>query len=95
MILATRVPQKPTNILEQVMADSDLDYLGTDKFYEIGNSLYRELKAHNRISTEQEWDKFQVDFLRKHNFHTPFAKKYREPVKLQYLNEILNKWGWK
>ena len=94
MILATSVPQKPKNLLEQIMADSDLDYLGTNQFYEIGNSLFRELKAHNRISSEKEWDKLQVEFLKNHHFHTPFAKKYREPLKQQYLQEILQKWGW-
>jgi HD superfamily phosphodiesterase len=94
MIKATQVPQKPTNVLEQIMSDSDLDYLGTKKFYEIGNSLYKELKAHNKISTPEEWDKLQVDFLKKHHFHTPFGKKFREPVKQQYIREIMDKWGW-
>ncbi|HEX8333147.1 MAG TPA: HD domain-containing protein, partial [Segetibacter sp.] len=28
MIMATKIPQQPTNLLEQIIADADLDYLG-------------------------------------------------------------------
>ncbi len=94
MIEATKIPQKPLNILEQIIADSDLDYLGTDFFYKIGNKLYKELLAYNIITTEEQWYQIQVKFLQNHRFHTPFAKKHREPVKQKYLNEILEKWGW-
>jgi len=94
MIAATIIPQKPSNILEQIIADSDLDYLGTDYFYKIGNKLYLELLAYNRITNEEDWDRLQVKFLQNHRFHTPFARKNREPVKQKYLNEIMEKWGW-
>lgn len=94
MIAATIIPQKPSNILEQIIADSDLDYLGTDYFYKIGNKLYHELLAYNRITNEEDWDRLQVKFLQNHRFHTPFARKNREPVKQKYLNEIVEKRGW-
>lgn len=94
MIAATKIPQKPRNILEQIIADSDLDYLGTSSYYKIGNKLYKELLAYNRITNEKEWDQFQVKFLQNHRFHTPFAIKHREPVKQKYLNEIKEKLGW-
>lgn len=95
MINATKKPQTPSNILEQILADSDLDYLGTKYFYKVGNKLYKELLAYNKISTEEDWNMIQVQFLREHKYHTPFAIKYREPVKQKYLKEILDKWGWK
>lgn len=94
MIKATIIPQTPLNVLEQILADSDLDYLGTDLFYKIGNKLYSELLTYNKISTDEEWDRLQVRFLQNHHFHTPFAKKHREPVKQKNSNEILKKWGW-
>ncbi len=95
MINATKKPQTPSNILEQILADSDLDYLGTKYFYKVGNKLYKELLAYNKISTEEDWNMIQVQFLREHKYHTPFAIKYREPVKQKYLKEILDKWRWK
>ena len=94
IIMATKIPQKPNTLLEQIIGDADLDYLGTEQFYPIGEKLYHELMAFNKIETEEEWDRLQVDFLKNHQFHTPFAKQYREPVKLKYMYEIMEKWGW-
>jgi predicted metal-dependent HD superfamily phosphohydrolase len=95
MIRATKIPQQPKTVLEQILGDSDLDYLGSDLFYKIGNQLYKELLAYNKISSKEEWDRIQVNFLQNHEYHTPFAKKHREPVKQKYLHEILDKWNWK
>jgi HD superfamily phosphodiesterase len=94
IIEATKIPQKPLNILEQIIGDADLDYLGTELFYKIGDKLYRELLAFKKITNEEQWDRIQVKFLQNHRFHTPFAKKHREPIKQKFLNEILVKWGW-
>ena len=93
MINATKKTQTPANTLEQILTDSDLDYLGTDLFYKIGEKLHCELQAYNQISNEEEWDRLQVNFLQNHHYHTPFAKKNREPVKQKYMQEILDKWG--
>lgn len=95
MINATRKPQTPSSTLEKILADSDLDYLGTEYFHEVGNKLFQELLAFNKISNKEDWDRNQVEFLREHHYHTSFAIKYREPVKQKYLKEILDKRGWK
>jgi len=94
MIEATRIRQSLVNVLDQILVDSDLDYLGSEYFYKIGNKLYNELLAHNKITDEKEFDRIQVKFLQNHHFYTPFAKKYREPVKQKFLKEIQDKWGW-
>lgn len=93
MINATIIPQKPKTELEQILGDADLDYLGTDAFYAIGQKLYNELLAFNKITNEEEWNRLQISFLQNHHFHTPFAKKHREPVKQKYLKELIEKWG--
>lgn len=90
MISATKIPQKPTTILEQIIGDSDLDYLGTDDFYPISETLYSELKAYNKIANRDDWNKLQVNFLQHHTYHTDFAKKYREPVKQKHLKELID-----
>ena len=94
MILATKVPQKPHTLLEQIIGDSDLDYLGTKAFYKRSFKLYIEMVNRKLVSDPVEWDRLQVEFLRVHHYHTSFAKKYREPVKQKYLKEILDKHGW-
>ncbi len=94
MIMATKIPQQPRNILEKIICDADLDYLGTPRFYSIGQSLYKEFLAYKVISSKEEWDRLQVNFLSNHHYHTAFAKKYREPLKNKYLSEIKKKYHW-
>lgn len=88
MIMATKIPQSPTNLLEEIICDADLDYLGRDDFYPIGDSLFEELKAYHIIYDEQDWNRLQVNFLSAHKFHTGTNKLLREPVKQQYLEEL-------
>lgn len=88
MIMATKIPQSPTNLLEEIICDADLDYLGRDDFYRIGDSLFEELKEYHIIHDEQDWNRLQVSFLTAHQFHTRTNKLLRDPVKQQYLEEL-------
>ena len=91
IIRATKIPQKPQTELENIIADSDLDYLGTDKFYLVGERLFNELKALGKLKTRNEWNRLQVNFLENHSYHTAFARKYREPIKQKHLKELRDK----
>ncbi len=88
LILATRIPQSPKTYLEKILCDADLDYLGRNDYYEISNKLYQELRAFELISDKEEWKKHQIQFLEAHSYHTPFAKKNREPLKQQRILEL-------
>ncbi|MCF1749693.1 HD domain-containing protein [Mariniradius sediminis] len=90
LILATKIPQSPTNELQKIICDADLDYLGRDDYPEISSKLFEELKLANVIRTEEEWKNIQVRFLKAHQFHTDFAKKNREPKKQYWLRMIEN-----
>jgi uncharacterized protein len=94
MIRATRLPQSPTNLLEQIICDSDVDYLGTDRFYQIGETLFKEFLVYKVVKDEESWDRLQIKFLDNHKYFTAFGQKVREPVKRKYLLEIIKKWGW-
>ena len=91
MILATRIPQTPTNKLDKVLCDADLDYLGREDFYEIGGRLLEELKAQGVVETEREWNLVQKTFLESHRYHTQFSKDTREQKKYQHIQEIVAK----
>jgi uncharacterized protein len=88
LILATKIPQNPKTELQKIICDSDLDYLGRNDYPEISSRLYLEFKATNVIKTDQDWKNLQISFLTKHDFHTPFAKKYRNPRKQYWLEQI-------
>jgi len=89
LILATKIPQKPKNKLENIICDVDLDYLGGPNFYEIGHQLYKELKEFTDISSLEEWNATQIKFLSNHKYHTSFAIKFRKPEKEKRLKELL------
>lgn len=88
MIMATKIPQSPNNLLEEILCDADLDYLGRDDFYNIGNTLFEELQAYHLLNDEQAWNRLQVSFLSAHRFYTTTNKALREPVKLRYLEGL-------
>jgi len=94
MIKATQIPQNPQNLLEMILCDADLDYLGTANFYTIGDTLFREFIEYKVVANEEDWDKLQVKFLTSHHYHTPYSKKHREPLKNKYMLEIIDKWSW-
>ena len=93
MIMATKIPQSPTNHLENILADADLEYLGTDRFEEIGEYLYQELKHFNPDFTRQAWDELQLVFMQKHHYHTEYCRIHREPKKQENLLSVKKRLG--
>jgi uncharacterized protein len=88
MILATRLPQTPHNLLEQIMADADLDALGRDDYFKRNELLRLELGACGlRVSLEQ-WYRTQIDFLENHTYFTPAARALRDPGKARNLAQL-------
>jgi len=92
MILSTKIPQNPTTVLEAIICDADLDYLGREDFYTIGATLFEELKAQSVIQTEKQWDAIQIKFLSSHTYHTSWSVLHRDPIKKKYLEELIEKW---
>ncbi len=88
LIMATQVPQRPQNHLEEIICDVDLDYLGRSDFYEISEQLYKELVVYSNIGSKLEWNKIQIEFLENHKFHTDFAKKNRQSQKEKRIVEL-------
>ena len=91
MIMATKIPQSPKTKLEKILADADLEYLGTDKAAVLANHLFNELKALNPLLTEEAWNKTEIDFLTAHPFFTGYCKENKEQAKQAYLKSLVNK----
>jgi uncharacterized protein len=93
MIRATKVPQNPQNLYEEIIADSDLDYLGRDDYDKLSSGLYKEFLHFGVVKNELDWLEIQVKFLENHKFHTDWAKMHRSEAKqrvLQKLRDELN-----
>lgn len=93
MIMATRIPQTPHNLLEQILADADLDYLGRDDFFTIGNRLYDELAMYGIVNDKEDWNRLQVRFLENHHYFTNTAIHMRKAKKDEHLNLIKSQLG--
>lgn len=91
MIMATKIPQSPKNPLEQIIADADLDYLGRDDFYEIGDTLRQELRNMGIIQSDSEWNPIQIEFLSAHHYFTSSSIKKRAAQKDKYMQELILK----
>lgn len=89
LIQATEIPQNPKNKLEYILADADLEYLGTDSFEAIGNNLYLELKHYKRDLTVGEWNDIQINFLQSHHYHTDYCIQNRTAKKEENLRRLL------
>lgn len=87
MILATKIPQSPKNILEQIICDADLDYLGREDYKENSTLLLQELRLKKEV-TEQDWLKIQDQFLTKHAYFTKTANTTRNKLKAMVLANI-------
>ena len=91
MIMATKIPQTPHNLLEEIICDADLDYLGREDFFKIGNSLFTELSLYGLIRDEEEWDHLQVRFLEGHHYFTKTSLANRKGKKDEYLAILKSK----
>jgi len=88
IIMATKLPPRPKNLLENIICDSDLDYLGRSDFIPVSNTLYEELKAQNKIGSLNDWNKLQVKFISGHQYFTQTARSLREVNKQQQIERI-------
>ena len=88
LIMATKLPQSPKDKLGEILCDADLDYLGRDDFFTIGNTLYEEMMDYRFLSNEREWNRLQLKFLENHSYFTPTSIRLRNNIKKQHLDRI-------
>ncbi|MCU0362040.1 MAG: HD domain-containing protein [Bacteroidales bacterium] len=88
LIMSTKLPPKPNDLLESIMCDSDLDYLGRSDFIPVSNTLYEELKALDKMSSINDWNKLQVKFISGHQYFTKTARRLREVNKRLQIERI-------
>ncbi|MCB0804477.1 MAG: HD domain-containing protein [Bacteroidales bacterium] len=88
MIYSTEIPQSPTNHLEMILADADLDYLGRDDIFIIGQRLQYEWRKLGMIHSLKEWHEKQLEFLKSHRYFTQSARKLRENKKQENIKEV-------
>lgn len=95
-IIATRMPQSPTNLLEQIICDADLFHLGSKNFKEKNKLLRQEInQLEDHKIGKKEWIELNIEFLDRHRYFTEYAREMLEPVKQAHLKELMQKAGKK
>ncbi|MGK0391195.1 MAG: putative metal-dependent HD superfamily phosphohydrolase [Maribacter sp.] len=88
-IMATKMPQSPKNLLENIICDSDLNHLGRDIYWERCKKVRQELRiAKNTVMEEDAWLDFEIKFLEEHNYHTDIAQASLGKVKKQHIKQL-------
>jgi len=90
MIMATRMPQSPHTLSEQLMCDADLDSLGREDFFVTSHSLRLELSYKGVDVRVRDWYERQHNFLSIHTYHTEFATELRNSGKQKNIDELAN-----
>ncbi|SFT38681.1 HD domain-containing protein [Algoriphagus locisalis] len=91
-ILATKIPQKPQNLMDSIICDADLYHLSSDQFYDQTLLLKKENEQLTGKSVELlAWLRNSEKFMEGHHYHTDYAVKYYRPGKLENLNFLRSK----
>jgi hypothetical protein len=89
MILSTKLPQDATELLDKILCDADLDYLGRQDFFMISHKLKYEWDILSiNPTTLQEWYMIQKEFLSSHRYFTNSAIHLRQAHKLENLHQV-------
>jgi HD superfamily phosphodiesterase len=88
IIKATKLPPNPKTLLEKIICDADLDYLGRKDFIPVSNNLYRELREQNLVGDINEWNRMQIKFLTNHQYFTQTANNLREVNKQTQIERL-------
>ena len=91
LIMVTKVPQTPSSLLEEIICDADLDYLGRDDFEKLSDCLKHEFLDYGVVRNEVDWENKQIAFFEMHHYFTHTSKQNRQPTKTQHLLKLQEK----
>ncbi|HNS50840.1 MAG TPA: response regulator [Anaerolineae bacterium] len=88
MIMATQLPQSPRTLLEEIVADADLDVLGREDLATRNQHLRDELAASGTLISDERWFASQVQLLESHHYWTAAARSLRDLGKQRNLQML-------
>jgi uncharacterized protein len=78
----------PNDILQQLICDADLDSLGREDFFRVGETLRLELIEYGMPKTPIEWLGCQLEFQQNHSYFTNAARNLRNDGKEKNIKRI-------
>lgn len=83
LIMVTKLPQSPSDLMGRILCDADLHYLGTAEYEIVSEDLYNEFRVMRIVKSRKYWDKMQVQFFQKHQYFTKTAIRLYGAKKLE------------
>lgn len=92
-ILATRVPQNPHGVLEDIICDADMYHLGTDDFMHYNKRMRKESEAiQGKDSIDREaWTRSTLELLKNHHYHTDYCRLLLDETKRKNEHKLREK----
>ena len=89
-ILATRWPQQPGSLLEEIVCDADLSHLGNEWYWDRCGKVRQELLlVEGKVLSEQDWVDSELQFITNHHFHTEVARELFDKRKEKHIRQLL------
>ena len=88
-IMATKPPQTPRNLLEEIICDADTYHLGTKDFKESNKQIRKErLEKKGIVYNKTEWLRATIRFMEGHRFHTTYCRDLLEQRKQENIEKL-------
>ena len=92
LIIVTKLEEKPKNLLESIIRDSDLEYLGSEDFIKISPLLKKEWINCKVVKSDSEFYKIQYELILNYSFYTDFMIKNsinQKKVNIDYAKSMI------
>jgi predicted metal-dependent HD superfamily phosphohydrolase len=88
-IKATKMPQSPSSLLEEIVCDADLFHLGTNDFFKKDNLLLQEYNLLNHTDKNKyDWRLKTISFVENHSYFTEYCKVLLNEAKAKNLDDL-------
>jgi predicted metal-dependent HD superfamily phosphohydrolase len=88
-ILATKMPQSPQNLLQEIVCDSDLYHLGSDDFRDRNKLMRKETENLLGKKIDKDlWRMGTIKLFKAHHYHTDYCTKKLNAKKQQNLDVL-------
>ena len=91
-VLATKMPQQPVGLLQQIVCDADLFHLGTNNFEERNKLMRKEAEACcGKEISKEDWRAGTIKLMDAHHYHTDYAQLLLSDKKQQHIDQLKRK----
>ncbi|MCC8409034.1 DUF5706 domain-containing protein [Mucilaginibacter sp. UR6-1] len=92
VIMATKMPQSPNGLLEEIMCDADLFHLGTADQRKTSRQLREEMLLFcKKDINKADWRKKTIELMESHHYFTDYARLLLDDQKARNLADLKEK----